>query len=104
MIHTTSAAEPHFFTATSMSGNNGYITWIEPSAGNDVIKFSKGENVTILAKAIRISDKGGNSGNPIAASGNNVYMLLGSIILSKAETTSSLAKVKMGVSLLNQSA
>jgi hypothetical protein len=58
-----------------MSGNNGYITWIEPSAGN-VLKFSKGENVTILNKAIRISDKGGNSSNlQIAACGNNTYVV-----------------------------
>ena len=58
-----------------VSGNNGYIAWIEPSAGNDIIKFSKGENNTTVAKPIHISDKGGNSSYPqIAASGNNVYV------------------------------
>jgi hypothetical protein len=58
-----------------MSGNNGYITWIEPSAGNDVIKFSKGENGSIFTKPERISSKKGNSTYPqIAASGNNVYV------------------------------
>jgi hypothetical protein len=59
----------------AVSGNNGYVAWIEPSAGNDIIKFSKGENNTTFAKPIHISDKGGNSSNPqIATSGNKVYI------------------------------
>ena len=60
MIHTTSAAEPHFFTATQlMSGNNGYITWIEPSAGNDNVIFTKG-NGTTFTKPEHLSDKNGS--------------------------------------------
>ena len=54
-----------------MSGNNGYITWIEPSPGNDNVIFTKG-NGTTFTKPEHLSDKNESSSFPQLAASENI--------------------------------